>query len=321
MTRRGMTNTTRDCYIDDLTDWARELLRADGAEVPDEPAAVMATATTDLLTWELVRNAYPSMRGRLAAATCQRRVGTLRLFTRWLLLGNILHADPMLRIDPPARPVRLPAGWDDGQLAKLADAVIHPHTGRFDKRRWPARDWALFAVLATTGLRADEVCSLRDDSIQRESGGETLLTVIGKGNRQRNIPIPPETVAALDDYLTELDQHLGSTFRHQGLFWLTSGRPLTASALNYLVGNWVGASGVPKFPGEAAHAFRHSFAKSLVRSGVPTPTVQALLGHGSLRTTGIYVSATAVDLRDATMGMAARSVLQRNRPGKPRTAR
>ncbi|GAB2673022.1 tyrosine-type recombinase/integrase [Thalassiella azotivora] len=313
LTRRGLTERSRAAYRLDLRAWAAQLVpgQTAGDDAGDDALTVV---TVGDLTADALKAAYRRIRTTSAASTCQRRVGTLKLFTHWLQVEGHLDSDPTLRIEAPVRPGRLPAGWDDDELLRLGRAVSTPAPGR-DARRWPARDRAVFAVLVTTGLRASELCSLTDRSLRLEGGGDAVLTVIGKGNKQRNLPVPPEAVDALQEYLADREHRLGRQELTTPLFRLTNGRPMTPGALNHLVDSWVRRSGVTKQDGEAAHGFRHTFAKGLVRSGVPAPSVQALLGHEDLKTTGIYVKATASDVRDAVLLGPARSVLRETAPG------
>lgn len=310
LTRRGLTPASQGQYRQDLVTWARHLAQLDGrlGDPPgtDEPGP-LSLVTVDDLTEDRVKKAYRVIRTTEAPSTVQRRVGTLRLFCHGLLLEGNLEVDPTLRIEAPTRPERLPAGWDDDELARLAAAARDVPVG--DSRRWPARDWAAFALLATTGLRAAELCSLTDRSLHREPGGEVVLQVIGKGNKQRNIPVPPEAMVAVDAYRAERDARFGKQDPAAPLLRLTNGSALSRSSLNNLVDRWIRLSGADKQAGEAAHGFRHTFAKGLIRQGVPAPTVQALLGHSSLVTTSIYLKSTANDTRDASLLSPARRIL------------
>ncbi|NKY38835.1 tyrosine-type recombinase/integrase [Cellulomonas septica] len=308
LTRRGLTDGSRAGYRQDVATWARQIAQDVGRLTGDEGEDPLALLTSDDLTELNVKNAYRSIRGREAASTVQRRVGTLRLFVRWLQMEGHLAVDPTLRIEAPERPVRLPAGWDDAELLRLAKVAWDVSPG--DSRRWPARDRAAFALLSTTGVRASELCGLTDRSLRVEEDGEAVLIVIGKGNRQRNVPVPPEALRVVQEYVAERDDRFGQREHGAPLLRLSSGRPLQRGALNHLVDGWIRRSGVSKQEGEAAHGFRHTFAKGLIRSGVPAPAVQALLGHEDLKTTGIYVKATAADVRDAVLVSPSRRVLR-----------
>lgn len=314
LTRHGLNDKSRIAYRLDLTAWARQLYaggapqsrRARDAGEPDPLAMVSVAALTE----HNVRDAYRMLRETSAASTCQRRVGTLRLFVKWLQLEGHLSLDPTLRIEAPERPQRLPAGWTDAELMRLAQVASTPRDGA-DKRRWPLRDRAIFAVLATTGVRAAELCRLTGNDVLHETDGETVVRVFGKGNKQRNLPLPPEALTALEAYVDDRDSRFGQREPGEPLFVLTNGRPLRPSALNHLVETWIRIAAVPKQDGEAAHGLRHTFAKGLIRSGVPVPAVQQMLGHTDLKTTGIYVKATAADTRDAVLLSPARDVLRR----------
>ena len=325
LTRRGLTESSRRAYRQDLVGWARDIARTSG-RLPDSPgpddAEPLELVTVADLTEDRLKAAYRVIRTESAAATAQRRVGTLKVFCQWLQLEGHLVGDPTLRIEAPDRPRRLPAGWSDAELLRLVETASTPPPGS-DPRRWPARDRAIVAVLATTGVRAAELCAITDRQL-REEHGEALLTVIGKGDKQRNVPVPPEAVEALRTYQEERRTRFGRQSIDEPTFRLTSGRPLTRNALTYLVDRWILRAAVEKQAGEAAHGFRHTFAKGLVRAGVPMPTISELLGHESLNTTTIYTRATAADVREASLLSPARDILRRTRslstidaPGPP----
>lgn len=319
LTKRGLSAASRAAYRADLVGWARDLARTSGrlpdSPGPDDPDPLGVVTVADL-TESALKAAYRVIRTENAASTCQRRVGTLKLFVQWLQLEGHLLGDPTLRLEAPDRPARLPAGWSDEELLRLVEVVSTPPPGRHT-RRWPVRDRAIVAVLATTGVRAAELCAITDRQLRPEAEGEAVLTVIGKGNKQRNLPVPPETVEALRAYQADRDARLGRCTPDEPTFRLANGDPLTRGALNYLVDRWILRAGVEKQPGEAAHGFRHTFAKGLVRAGVPMPAISALLGHESLNTTSIYTRATAADVRDASLLSPARAILRRTRPDAP----
>jgi site-specific recombinase XerD len=312
LTRRGLSDTSRAAYRADIATWARHIARLDG-RLPQKPSPEdpdpFRLVSVDDLDETTIKSAYRAIRLTEAAATVQRRVGTLRLLVHWLQVEGHLEGDPTLRIEAPLRPTRLPAGWDDDELAQLAVTVWEPRPGRSNSRRWPALERACFAVLATTGVRAAELCALTNLSMH-DAGQEALLDVIGKGDHQRAIPIPPEAVTVVRAYVAERDARLGAQQPSAPLFLTTLGTPLTRGALRHLVDGWIARAGISRFDGEAVHALRHSYAKGLIRSGVPAPAVQTLLGHKDLKTTGIYVKATAADVRDAALLSPARRVLR-----------
>lgn len=314
-TRRGLSAKSQEAYRADLLGWARDISRTQG-RLPDLPGPEdrdpLTLVTLSDLNDVTLQMAFQVIRNNSEASTAQRRVGTMNLFIAWLRdkKGVIAH-DPMADIVAPNRKKTLPAGWEDDELLKLAEVASTPALGP-DRRgyRWPVRDRAMFAVLATTGVRAAELCSTTDRSLVRESGGEAVLVVIGKGNQQRNVPVPPETIEAVDAYLEERGQRFGKRQPSEPMFMLANGKPMNRTALNYLVGTWIQRAQVPKQPGEAVHGFRHTFAKGLIRAGVPVPSVQELLGHADLKTTGIYLRATAADVREASLLSPARAVLR-----------
>ncbi|MGH2722184.1 MAG: tyrosine-type recombinase/integrase, partial [Actinomycetota bacterium] len=175
-----------------------------------------------------------------------------------------------------------------------------------------ARDRALVAALAGAGLRASELCSLEVGDFLVEH--TPLLKVAGKGGRERRVPVAAEVAAAVEGYLAERAARLGPLSSADRLFVRAGGEPMTRQGLNHHVRAWLARAGVPKPQGEAAHAFRHTYAKGLVARGVPLAAVQALLGHASLQTTGVYLRMTGAELTDAAQAAEVRDALRATAP-------
>ena len=151
----------------------------------------------------------------------------------------------------------------------------------------PLRDVALIAVLAGAGLRASELCGLTVAAIIRDQ--PLRLRVRGKAKKVRIVPVAPSVVATIDAYLATRTR---VTSRSR-VFVRTSGAPLTPRDLSRLVHRWLTHAHVPPRAGEAAHAFRHTYAIGQIDNGTTIHELQALLGHAYLNTTGIYLRAAA----------------------------
>jgi integrase/recombinase XerD len=155
------------------------------------------------------------------------------------------------------------------------------------------RDRAIMEVLYASGLRASEIVALRIENIFRE---EKLLRVIGKGNKERFIPIGEKALAAIDAWLTKGRPELVSTRTGGELFLGDHHRKLTTARLWQIVQETAKVAGIEKkiWP----HRLRHSFATHLLSHGADLRSIQEMLGHASLATTEIYTHVDQARLKD-----------------------
>lgn len=314
---RGISSQTEAAYRRDLTAWARMI--GEVVEKPATPREPDAPATFEQILGQLkladlnsqnVKRALAGLaRKEYAPATRARMLAALRGFTRWLVVNGHLPTDPTVHLGNPSIPERLPAAFLPAELEAIVRTVTEEDpNSRFP---WPKRDRAIVAILAGGGLRASECVALKVRDLVRED--PAFLIVTGKGNKERRPPVPDEVVEAVDDYLEERAERLGPYQPTDTLLVRYNGRPFTREALNYHVYRWLLRAGVHKPEGEAAHAFRHTYAKGLVANGVPLPSVQALLGHASLNTTQIYLRMTGAELADAVQAAEVRAYLRQTR--------
>lgn len=317
---RGISALTEAAYRRDLTVWAtalandleRPLPGLEQAEKSDALTLALSRLSVSDIELRNVKRALAGFaRREYAPATRGRLLASLRGFCRWLVINGHLSDDPTLHLGNPAIPNRLPAAFLPSELEAIVETVSRPDPGgRFP---WPARDRALVAVLAGAGLRASECVGLRISDLVRDD--PTILKVTGKGNKQRRIPVPVEVVQAMDEYLADRVSRLEEPSPADTLFVRHNGKPFSREALNYHVYRWLLRAGVHKPEGEAAHAFRHTYAKGLVTNGVPLSSVQALLGHASLNTTQVYLRMTGAELADAVQAAEVREFLRKSRTG------
>lgn len=295
---------TETAYRLDLARWARACGDEDGhlrfeyldAGVLQDALAVVA------------RDGY-------AVSTRARMLAALRGLCGWLQTNGHLAVDPTtgdgLRIR--ANPSRLPAALTDDELARLVTTVATIDPGA--QVAMPGRDLAIVAVLAGCGLRASELCALRNRDVLVDP--DPLVVVRGKGRKQRRVPVPAPVLDAIDAWRHErhelaTDRAVLKPSLAGPLFCNGRGAAFTAASLDYHVARWFARAGIPKPPGEIAHALRHTYAKGLVATGAALPSVSALLGHADLRTTSVYLRMTAVDLADAAAHAPVNQLLRRH---------
>jgi site-specific recombinase XerD len=214
---------------------------------------------------------------RLARATMARKAAALRCYFGWLVRTDRLPNDPSRSLRAPSGSGRLPRVLSGAEMSTLLDA---PQAGPVD-----VRDHAVLELLYAAGLRVSELCGLDRDDIDL---AQRTVTVLGKGNKQRRVPIHDEAVSALTA-------------------WLDGGRDSMAGPLQAVFVNQrsarLGPRDVRRILDRRAsspthpHALRHTYATHLLDGGADLRVVQELLGHASLATTQIYTHVSKERLR------------------------
>ncbi len=244
-----------------------------------------------------------------AASSLRRVLSTWRGFCRWLVAEEELAVDPTAGIEGPGRPDWKPKALELVELGRVIDAASSADPRGRDP--WPERDRALMGVFAGAGVRIGEVIALRVNDVEARDRSPRLR-VYGKGGRRRVVPVGPEVIEAVDDYLVSRRDRLGTYRASDELFVRVDGRVFTRGTLDYLVSTWFRRAGVAPPPGSLAHALRHTYATLLVDNGASLPELQRLLGHRDLSTTQVYLAVTGSGLEQTAMANPARALL-----GKP----
>jgi len=223
-----------------------------------------------------------------ARASIARRVASIKAFYRWASSRKRLSSDPSTLLGRPKVVSRLPAALRPREAAALADApagVDHPAGDDPVRRRRGAallRDRACLELLYGSGLRVGEVAGLGVDGISLDRG---RVLVLGKGSKEREVPMSEHAVEALRAYLALARPEMapaGST----GLFFNRRKKPFSERDIRSMVEQY--AERV--LPGRRVtpHTLRHSFATHLLEGGADIRAVQELLGHASVATTQRY---------------------------------
>jgi site-specific recombinase XerD len=190
---------------------------------------------------------------------------------------GMIEGNPAAGVPQPKRPATLPRAVPAATLNRFLDDLVG--TEPVDRR-----DLAILELLYGAGLRVSELASLRVQDV----AGNDLLTVTGKGRKQRVVPIGGRAREALDAYLSRARDELRSEAGGDALFVGVRGGPLDERGIRRVVRARLGT-----FP----HALRHSFATHLLEGGADLRSVQDLLGHNDLATTQIYTAVTREHLR------------------------
>jgi integrase/recombinase XerD len=236
----------------------------------------LAAATTEELErW------IAELRGQgLAPATIARRVASTRSFFRHLVLIGTATENPAAELELPRRVRKLPRTLSPGEAERLIDAAVGT-TPR------ALRDQALVELLYGAGLRVSEAVGLDRAGVDLE---QRLVRTIGKGSKERVVPVGRQAVEALRRYLARGRPHLDRRHRPE-LFLNAQGGALTRAGAFLILRRLAEKAGLE--PERVhPHLLRHSFATHLIEGGADLRSVQEMLGHADLSTTELYTHVT-----------------------------
>ena len=214
-------------------------------------------------------------------ATCKARsisrlVASLRRLYRFLLRENRIQTDPSLQIASPKLPRSLPKSLSEDDVVALLQAPdTHADLG--------LRDRAMLETLYATGLRVSELVGLKVAEVSLEMG---VLRVIGKGSKERLVPLGEEALDWIRRYLGVARPTLLNGRLSESLFVTQRGGAMTRQAFWYLIKRYARQAGIDK--PLSPHVLRHAFATHLLNHGADLRVVQMLLGHADISTTQIY---------------------------------
>lgn len=213
---------------------------------------------------------------RLAAASIARIVSAMRGWFRFLMREEIAEGNPLRDLAPARRPVRLPKTLTMQEVAALLDLPVLPAAE-------DRRDRAMLELLYASGLRVSELVGLKLSQIDLNLG---CLRVLGKGAKERVVPMGQVAREALIDYVDQVRPVLLKGRLSRALFVSRRGQALTRQAFWKLLRQRARRAGILK--PISPHMLRHSFATHLLEGGADLRAVQAMLGHANIATTQIY---------------------------------
>ena len=260
----GLAKATLDSYRSDLSQVALWLANHEHKTLLD----LRETALINFI-------AHLSRRAR--ASSQSRYLSTLRRFYRWQLGRGRIVADPTLKLANPARPSRLPKVMSEKQVDSLLNTPdIDTPLG--------LRDRAMLETLYATGLRVSELVNLR---LHEVSFNEGVLRALGKGSKERLVPLGEQAIDWLGRYLNEARREILKGQLSDALFVTARGRAMTRQAFWQLIKRYALIADIA--PEKLSpHVLRHAFATHLLNHGADLRVVQLLLGHADISTTQIY---------------------------------
>ncbi len=213
----------------------------------------------------------------LESTSLARNLSSIRMFYRYLLAEDVLEKDPTENIEVPKQQQKLPTVLEVHEIENLLEQPDVTQSKGI-------RDKAMLELMYATGIRVSELTDLNQSNIIEEEG---VIRVLGKGSKERQIPVGQKAIDAIRKYcaavrITLSKRNLGG----DTLFLSMKGRPLTRIAVWKILKDYVRQAKISK--NVSPHTLRHSFATHLLEGGADLRAVQEMLGHADISTTQIY---------------------------------
>jgi integrase/recombinase XerD len=261
----GLAASSLASYRRDLTAWSAWLER-------HAHKRLLAAERTDVEAFLAAQ-----FQTKAKIASINRRLSTLRRFYRLHAAQATIAADPTLRVKSPKLPRSLPRNLSEDQVAALLGA---PDT----ETPLGLRDRAMLETLYATGLRVSELVGLKLSQVSLDMG---VVRVLGKGNKERLVPLGEEAIDWLKRYCATARAELGGDAKAEAVFVTARRGPMTRQAFWQLIKRHAVTAGIAR-TALSPHTLRHAFATHLLNHGADLRVVQLLLGHSDITTTTIY---------------------------------
>lgn len=280
MLERALSQHTIEAYLGDVGK-LEQYIALSGQEL--QPAQVSTDTLSAFLMWlnEL----------GLGARSQARLLSALKTFYKYLLTENIITTDPTELLDGPRLPRHIPEVLSFDEIQRMLSVIdlSEPHG---------VRNRAMLETLYACGLRVSELTELRISNLYLDIG---FVKVIGKGDKERIVPIGEEAVKHIRLYMEGVRQTMLNIHKDHAnyLFLNRRGKKLTRVMVFLIIKEIAGLAGIEK--NVSPHTFRHSFATHLIEGGADLKAVQDMLGHESILTTEIYTHLDTEYLRETVL--------------------
>lgn len=288
---KGYSPNTLDAYIHDVDKLLKFL--SDEEKTPQEAKLEdienFAAAVCDL---------------GIGARSLARILSGVRQFYRFLVLDGYMEADPTELLESPKQPQHLPEVLSTAEVDMLERAI--------DLSKWEGhRNRAIIEVLFSCGLRVSELTHLKLSNLYRE---EQFVRVMGKGSKERLVPISPKALQELDYWFADRNQMKIKEGEEDYVFLNRRGAHLTRTMILIMIKNYARDAGIKKTI--SPHTLRHSFATALLEGGANLRSIQAMLGHESIGTTEIYTHIDTTTLREEILNHHPRNIAYNQQHGQ-----
>jgi integrase/recombinase XerD len=230
--------------------------------------------------------AYLALAENTTARTVARRLSSLRRLYEYLLREAQIKQNPVSNIDAPRLGRSLPKTLTEDEVEALLDA---PDT----EDVLGIRDKCMLEVLYATGLRVSELVGLTVQQLNLRQG---IVRVIGKGNKERLVPLGEEASVWLQQYISFSRNEILNNTMSDALFPSKRGKAMTRQTFWYMIKRYSVIAGINK--SLSPHVLRHAFATHLINHGADLRVVQMILGHSDISTTQIYTHVARERLKD-----------------------
>jgi len=259
---RGLSKNTLSAYHSDVSKFSLFL---------DDRTSILRAQASDLLAY-LASLAKAGLHARSSA----RWLSSMRQFYQYVLREQLVEHDPSVKITMPKLARSLPQSLTEAQVDDLLNAPDLTQAESY-------RDRAMLELLYATGLRVSELVSLQLNQLSLTQG---VVRVIGKGNKERLVPLGEEALDWLDDFIQTARIELLKGKLCADVFPTRRGTAMTRQAFWYRIKKHAASAGIVTHL--SPHTLRHAFASHLLNHGANLRVVQVLLGHSDLSTTQIY---------------------------------
>ena len=232
----------------------------------------------------------------IGARSLARILSGVRQFYRFLVLDGYMESDPTELLESPKQPQHIPEVLSTVEVDMLERAI--------DLSKWEGhRNRAIIEVLFSCGLRVSELTHLKLSNLYRE---EEFIRVMGKGSKERIVPISPKALKELDFWFADRNQMKIKEGEEDYVFLNRRGAHLTRTMILIMIKNYAREAGIKKTI--SPHTLRHSFATALLEGGANLRSIQAMLGHESIGTTEIYTHIDTTTLREEILNHHPRNI-------------
>ena len=277
MLERSLSRNSLDAYMRDVTKLQQFL---DLKGLTYKPTEVPPKVISDLMTYLMDMG--------LEASSQSRTLSGIKTFYKYLLLEDVIDVAPTDLIEAPKQARRIPDVLTVEEIDRIFEVIdLSQPNGH--------RNRAIFEVLYACGLRVSELVNLKRSNLYFHEG---YITVVGKGDKERLVPIGSDAMKQVQYYLDHERKNLKKVLQgnEDFVFINTRGKPLSRIWIFLIIKDLCQKAGIEK--NVSPHTFRHSFATHLIEGGADLKVVQDLMGHESITTTEVYTHLDTEYLRE-----------------------
>lgn len=239
----------------------------------------------------------------IGARSLARILSGVRHFYRFLVLDGYLEADPTELLESPKQPQHLPEMLSTAEVDIILQSI--------DLSKWEGqRNKAIIEMLFSCGLRVSELTNLKLSNLYLD---DLYIRVMGKGSKERLVPISPRAVEELNYWFLDRNQMVIKEGEEDYVFLNRRGAHLTRTMILIMLKRYAKGAGIKKTI--SPHTLRHSFATALLEGGADLRSIQAMLGHESVVTTEIYTHIDTTTLRQEILNHHPRNIRYREEHG------